>query len=156
MRARARRTGDEDLADLEGRRGVLVLGDVGDDGLGDGLAEGVELARVATTRDAEADVHAREGRRERGRRRGERLEEEDRLVELATENGRAVEAERDTVDLDEALALLRARARRGEGQRSTRPTRTGWDRTRSAAAGPRTLAKATAVAVFFLPKVWTD
>lgn len=97
---------DEDLADLERRRGILVLGDVRNDRLGDGLAEGVQLRRVSTARDAEADVHAREGRRERGRRRGERLEEEDRLVELAPEDGGAVEAQGDTVDLDEALALL--------------------------------------------------
>ena len=47
--------GGEDLLDLERGRGVLVLGNVGDDGLGDGLAERVDLRRVSTSRDAETD-----------------------------------------------------------------------------------------------------
>lgn len=97
---------DEGLADLERRRGVLVLGDVRDDGLGDGLAERVDLRRVSSSRDTEADVHAREGSRERRRRRGERREEDDGLVELGTEDGGAEEREGDSVDLDESLALL--------------------------------------------------
>ena len=99
---------DEDLADLERARRVLVLGDVGDDGLGDGLAEGVQLRGVTTARDAKADVDALERRTERGGRTDKLLEEEDRLVQLATQDRGAVQRQRDTVDLDQTLALLHA------------------------------------------------
>lgn len=48
--------GDEELAELKGRGGVVVLGVVGDEGLGDGLTDGVRLRGVSTTRDLYADV----------------------------------------------------------------------------------------------------
>lgn len=98
---------DEDLAALESGGGILVLGDVGNDGLGDGLAEGVDLGRVSSSGDAETDVHAGEGGREGGGGGGEGLEEEEGLVELGAEDGGSVEGEGDTVDLDQTFAFLR-------------------------------------------------
>lgn len=71
--------GDENLADLKGRGGVLVLGNVGDNSLGDGLTEGVDLRGVSSTGDTETDVHAGEGGGEGGGRRGEGGEEEEGL-----------------------------------------------------------------------------
>lgn len=48
--------GDEQLTELEGRGGIVVLGVVGNERLGDGLADGVDLRSGTTTRNAQADV----------------------------------------------------------------------------------------------------
>lgn len=60
---------------------VDVLLVVGNDGLGDGLADGVDLGGVTTTRDADADVDT-----------GELVEadDEERLVDLVLENRQMV------------------------------------------------------------------
>ena len=51
---------DEGLLELVLRVLVDVLLVVGDDGLGDGLADGVDLGGVTTTSDADADVNTGE------------------------------------------------------------------------------------------------
>lgn len=48
--------GDKELAELKGRGGIVVLGVVGDERLGDGLADGVHLRSGTTTRNTQADV----------------------------------------------------------------------------------------------------
>lgn len=48
--------GDEELSELQGRGGVVVLCVVGDEGLCDGLSDGVDLRGVTTTGDLDADV----------------------------------------------------------------------------------------------------
>ena len=69
---------DEDALELDRGLRVLVLAGVGDDRLGNGLTDGVDLAGVATAGDADAHVDARERVRP-----GLRLfQHEDRLVEL--------------------------------------------------------------------------
>lgn len=79
--------------------GVLVneLLVVGDDGLGDGLADGVDLGDVTTTGDADTDIDT-----------GELVEADDQkgLVDLEAELLGLDEVKRLAVDLDEALALL--------------------------------------------------
>lgn len=79
--------------------GVLidVLLVVGDDGLGDGLADGVDLGGVTTTGDTDTDVDT-----------GELVsaDDQERLVDLEAEDLRLDQAERLAVDLDETLALL--------------------------------------------------
>lgn len=47
---------NKELAQLKGRGGIVVLGVVGDERLGDGLADGVDLRSGTTTRNTEADV----------------------------------------------------------------------------------------------------
>lgn len=47
---------DEQLAELERRGGVVVLGVVGNKRLGDGLSDGVDLRSVSTTGNADSDV----------------------------------------------------------------------------------------------------
>jgi len=70
---------------------------VGDEGLGDGLTDGVDLGGVATAGDADADVEV-----------GELVEADDEegLVDLEAEDLRLNELQRTAVDLDEALASL--------------------------------------------------
>jgi hypothetical protein len=47
---------DQSLLQLQGGRGILVLGVVGNDTLGDGLSQGVHLGDVTTTGHSETDV----------------------------------------------------------------------------------------------------
>ena len=47
---------DEELSELKSRGSVVVLGVVGNEGLGDSLSDGVNLRGVTTTRDADSDV----------------------------------------------------------------------------------------------------
>ena len=47
---------DKELAQLQARAGVVELGVVGNEGLGNRLPDSVDLRRVTTTRDADADV----------------------------------------------------------------------------------------------------
>jgi hypothetical protein len=76
---------------------VDVLLVVGDEGLGDGLADGVDLGGVATAGDADADVDV-----------GELVEadDEERLVDLEAEDLGLDEGERAAVNLDETAAGL--------------------------------------------------
>ena len=102
---RERLTGDEEGAvvrdelvlDLLLRGLVDVLLVVGDDGLADRLADGVNLGDVATTADADADVDVGETGL---------AEEEDRLVDLDAEDLRLEELERLAVHLNEAASAL--------------------------------------------------
>lgn len=48
--------GNKELAELKGRSSVVVLGVVGDERLGDSLADGVDLRGLTTTGDTETDV----------------------------------------------------------------------------------------------------
>lgn len=88
---------DEGLLELV--LGVLVdvLLVVGDNGLGDGLTDGVDLGGVTTTGDADADVDT-----------GELVSADDQegLVDLEAQDLRLDQREGLAVDLDEALALL--------------------------------------------------
>jgi hypothetical protein len=88
---------DEGL--LEQVLGVLVdvLLVVGDEGLGDGLTNGVDLGGVATTGDADADVQV-----------GELVEadNEEGLVDLEAQDLGLNELQRAAVDLDQALTSL--------------------------------------------------
>jgi hypothetical protein len=99
---------DERLAELERGRGVRVLGRVGDDGAGQGLADGVDLRRVATARHLDADVDALERVPALGRRRGANADE-DGLVGLEAEHLRLDQVQRLAVDPDLALAGLAVR-----------------------------------------------
>lgn len=76
---------------------VDVLLVVGDEGLGDGLADGVDLGGVATAGDADADVDV-----------GELVEADDEegLVDLEAEDLRLHEGEGAAVDLDETATSL--------------------------------------------------
>lgn len=89
--------GDEGL--LEQVLGVLVdkLLVVGDEGLGNGLTDGVDLRGVTTAGDADANVNV-----------GKLVEadDEDGLVDLEAENLGLDELKRAAVDLDETLAGL--------------------------------------------------
>ena len=82
------------MGSLEARRTFLV---VGDHRLGDGLADGVDLRRVAATLHADADVHV-----------GEALaaEEEDRLEHLVPQHLRLHQLDRAAVDLDQTRPFL--------------------------------------------------
>ena len=52
---------NEELAKLKRRRSVVVLGVVGNKGLGNGLTDGVNLRSVTTTRDTDANVNGAAG-----------------------------------------------------------------------------------------------
>ena len=99
--------GNELLLELDGRVGVVVLGEVGDDCLGDCLADGVDLRGVTSTLDADADVDARE-RLLAGNK--------DTLVDLEAELLRLEEVDGRAVDADDALALTGVRDRRSSLQ----------------------------------------
>jgi len=135
------------------------------------------LRSVSTSGNAETDVHAGERGGEGGGRRGEGREEDDGLVELGTEDGSAEEGEGNTVDLDESLSFLFSQYHTHIVQYSSSASVTSFINKCQERGGrdsinrvshyrylllshvkklSLTLAKATAVAVFFLPKVWTD
>ena len=172
---------DEDLSDLEGGGGVLVLGNVGNDGLGDGLSESVHLRSVSSSGDTESDVHSGQGRGEGGGGGGERREEDEGFVEFGSKNRGSVEGDGDTVDLDQSLSFLItpntervsshsvvvSSAKIGHNLPS-HPQSSSLSHATAPASppvypcmipleleDPRTLASATAVAVFFFPNVWT-
>ncbi len=79
--------------------GVLIdeLLVVGNNGLGDGLTDGVDLRCVSTTGDSDADIDV-----------GEFLETDDQegFVDLESKDLRLDEVERFSIDLDEALSRL--------------------------------------------------
>ena len=51
----------EELLELKSRGSVVVLGVVGNKGLGNGLTDGVNLRSVTTTRDTDANVNGAAG-----------------------------------------------------------------------------------------------
>ena len=91
---------DELLLELERTRGIEVLGVVGNNGLRDGLADGIHLRGVSTTLHTKTNVN-----------RGERLlaGNKDRLVDLEAQDLRLEERDGRAVDVDEAAALLSVR-----------------------------------------------
>ena len=91
---------DELLLQLHRRVGVVVLGKVRNDGLGDRLTDGVDLRRVSTTLHAETDVNRREGLL---------AGDEDGLVDLEAQDLGLEEGDGRAVDVDEAAALLSVR-----------------------------------------------
>lgn len=144
---------DESLLELV--LGVLVdvLLVVGDDGLGDGLADGVDLRGVTTTGDADADVDigcvvlvtsSHFNMRLRVRTELVKAEDEDGLVDLEAQNLGLDKGKRLSVDLDETLTSLGVLRKYGVAN------------ARALVAVVCTLQWATAVAVFFLPKHCTD
>ena len=88
---------DELLLELERTRGIEVLGVVGNNGLGDGLTDSVNLRGVSTTLDTNTDVNDTESVLAGG---------EDGLVDLESEDLRLEEVEGRAVDVDEATTLL--------------------------------------------------
>ena len=94
---------NELLLELHRAECVDVLGIVGDDGLGDRLADGVHLRGVTSTLDTDADVDALE-----------RLlaGDKDTLVNLEAELLGLEEVDGRAVDADDALALTSVRDRR--------------------------------------------
>ena len=61
---------DKELSELKGRSGIVVLGVVGNERLGNGLSDGVDLRSVSTTGNSETDVDGavgEKGYREWGR-----------------------------------------------------------------------------------------
>lgn len=86
---------------------VEVLRVVGDNGLGDGLTNGVDLGGVSTTLDADADVDGTKSILS-GNENG--------LVDLEAEDLRLEEVDGGAVDVDEATALLGV-GNRGSGLR---------------------------------------
>lgn len=57
--------GDKELAELKGGSGIVVLGVVGNERLGNSLADGVDLRGVTTTGDTETDVNSAVKRKKR-------------------------------------------------------------------------------------------
>lgn len=88
---------DQSLLELVLAVLVDVLLVVGDDALGDGLTDGVDLGSVSTTTDADADVDT-----------GKLVssEKQNWLVDLESQDLWLDERKRLAVDLDQALALL--------------------------------------------------
>lgn len=116
---------------LQGVLAVLVdiLLVVGDDALGNGLTDRIDLRGVTTTSNAHADVDL-----------GELVEsnDEERLVDLESQNLGLHEGERFAVHSDETFACLYV-------------ARQSLDQHKSTVS--HTLQWATAMAVFFLPKL---
>ena len=77
--------------------GIVVLHPVSNNGLCDGLSDGVNLRSVATTRDADADVDCRQVLLS---------EHQNGFIDLVAERGGLDETQRLAVDADEATALL--------------------------------------------------
>ena len=96
---------DELLLKLERTRGIEVLGVVGNNGLRDGLADGIHLRGVSTTLHTKTNVN-----------RGESLlaGNKDRLVDLEAQDLRLEERDGRAVDVNEAATLLRV----GDSSRS--------------------------------------
>ena len=88
---------DQLFLELDGAESIDVFGVVGDEGLGDGLSDGVDLGSVSTTLDADADVDGREG---------VLASDQDGLVDLEAEDLRLEELDGGAVDVDEATALF--------------------------------------------------
>ncbi|CAL9093231.1 unnamed protein product [Musa acuminata var. zebrina] len=93
---------DEDVLDLLLGLLVDVLLVEGDEGLGDALADGVDLGGLPATADADADVDARKPLP---------AEEEDGLEGLQAEDLRLHQLDRDAVHLDQPAAALTVRHR---------------------------------------------
>lgn len=87
---------NEGLLQLQCAGGVVVLGVVCDDSLGDGLSDSVHLGNVSTTLDANPDVNG-----------GEFVfaDDEDGLVDLIAEDLRPDEVDGGAVNTDETAAL---------------------------------------------------
>ena len=96
---------DELLLELERTRGIEVLGVVGNNGLRDGLADGIHLRGVSTTLHTKTDVNRGEGILSGN---------ENRLVDLEAQDLRLEERDGRAVDVDEAATLLRV----GDSSRS--------------------------------------
>ena len=94
--------GDELLLELHRAVSVDVLSVVRNNSLRDSLADGIDLRRVATTLDTDADVDGTEG---------VLASYEDGLIDLEAENLRLEEVDGRTIDMDEAAALLGVRDR---------------------------------------------
>lgn len=75
---------------------VDVLGVVRNDGLSDGLADGVNLRGVSSTLDADTDIEGS---------KGVLSSDEDGLVDLEAEDLRLDEVDGGTIDADEATSL---------------------------------------------------
>ena len=88
---------DELLLELERTRGIEVLGVVGNNGLRDGLADGIHLRGVSTTLHTKTNVN-----------RGESLlaGNKDRLVDLEAQDLGLQKVDGRAVNVNEATALL--------------------------------------------------
>ena len=95
--------GDELLLQLNGAERIDVFRVVGNNGLGDGLADSVHLGCVSSSLDTDTDVNATEG---------VLAGNKDSFVDLETEDLRLEEVDGGAVNVDEATALL------GVGDRS--------------------------------------
>mmetsp|Transcript_1274 Transcript_1274/g.3281 ORF Transcript_1274/g.3281 Transcript_1274/m.3281 type:complete len:207 (+) Transcript_1274:196-816(+) len=87
----------QDLLDLALRRLIDEFLVVGYDGLGNRLADGIDLRGVATTLHADANVHASEALA---------AQQEDRLVDFELQHLRLHQLNRHTVNLHQPAALL--------------------------------------------------
>ena len=94
--------GNKLLLELHRAVSVDVLSVVRNNSLRDSLADGIDLRRVATTLDTDADVDGTEG---------VLASYEDGLIDLEAENLRLEEVDGRTIDMDEAAALLGVRDR---------------------------------------------
>lgn len=90
---------------------------VGDDALGDGLADGVDLRGVATARDAHADVDGCEL---------VETDDQERLVHFEAEDFGLHEVEGGAVDFDEAATSLRGRLAEGGGREGGKGCTLQW------------------------------
>ena len=84
------------LLQLQGTVGVNVLGVVGDEGLGDGLSDGVHLRGVSSTLHSDADIKGSKGVLSGNK---------DGLVDLQAEDLRLNEVDGGAVNTDEATAF---------------------------------------------------
>lgn len=137
---------DEELLDVV----LAVLIDellvVGDNGLGDGLTDGVDLRSVSTTGDADTDVDT-----------GELLEadDEERLVDLEAEDLRLHEVKGLAIDLEETATGLAVGNRSGCIQKKTNVS--FYLTICRFPSSPLQLRFVEfRIPVFFLPKHWTD
>ena len=97
--------GDKLFLQLHSAVRILVLGVVGNNGLGDGLTDSVNLRGVSTTLDTDTDVNDTESVLAGGK---------DGLVDLESEDLRLEEVEGRAVNVDEATTLLSV-GNRGSG-----------------------------------------
>jgi len=104
----------KELLELQSRGSVVVLGVVSDESLGDGLADGINLRSVTTTRDTDADVNGAEALAVTKRHVRELVltDNQDGLVHLPAQDLRLNERDGLAVQADLALALLGVSDRR--------------------------------------------
>lgn len=95
--------GDKELTELKGRGSIVVLGVVGNERLGDSLADGVDLRGVTTTGDTETDVDSAVTLKVRRERRGKSVSCLDLWVREVIQSKRTAAATPSMLSLHRAI-----------------------------------------------------